>query len=400
MLKKLHVLLLTAFLLCWANVAFAGTIVVHDSTGWVPSGDISALRNESGNWPFEVHLLVENASSFQALEDHAHTAVDGTNVMVIAIDPAHHKTVTRFGTSTGVKSGDYDSISQAGNAHFRSHEIRQGIEAIIQRAKASKEATTAISSSNTPVVLKQGLGVGTWLCIILGFVALCGFIVWLVRRQKKDRDSFEKALNDNRDETSELRSRNIREMAYEDALEDASKKKTARAQASSDDDDVDPQPRRRRRSAAPAPVYTPPPAPVYSAPMYSAPVAVSQPGPVVINNSSNNSSGDLLTGVLIGESLSRPRRDEVIVEREIIHDRGGYSSSYSSNDSGGSSSSWDSGSSSSWSDSSSSSDDSGGSSSSWDSGSSSSFDTGSSDSSSSSFDSGGSSDSGGGDSSW
>lgn len=312
-------LIFTLTLVLWAASASAGTLSVRDSTGWIPSGDVATLRSEAAQWPFDVHVLVENAPSFHALEGDAHSWTDSGS-MTIAIDPSHHKTVVRFGNGTGVKAGDFDSISAAGNANFRSHEVRQGLEAIVARAQASRESSVAMSQSNAPVtvVRHEGLGFGAWLLIVLGFFALCGFVVWLVRRHNRDRRSFERALDENRLETSELLSRNVDQMT----LPDASYAPAPSGQYAA--------PSRSYSS----PAYVPPPAPVY----------VQQP-PVIVHQ---GGGGDFLTGVLVGEALSEPHRREVYVEREVVREEPVYhesSHSQTSDDSGGSSSSWDSGSS-------------------------------------------------------
>jgi uncharacterized membrane protein YgcG len=81
-------------------------------------------------------------------------------------------------------------------------------------------------------------------------------------------------------------------------------------------------------------------------------------GTTIINNTSNNNDG-FFTGMMMGEMMSRPERETVIVERDrdSYRDRNdSYSNSSSYNDddderrrrSSNSSSSWDSGSSSSW----------------------------------------------------
>jgi len=358
--------------LLWSVTAFAGTLSVRDTVNWIPTGDRSTIQSSANASPFDVHILVENASSFNVLESDAHNWVDSPHVMVIAIDPVHHKTLTRFGTGTGVKAGDYDSISAAGNAHFRSHEIGQGFEAIIIRAKASAQATTALSQSNTPVVIQEGLSAGAWFGIVLGFCLLVGFIVWLVRRQRQDRDSFERALIDNKLETSELRLNNSNRADERDF--DSRLNASVRSSVQSDPFVAPVRPVVRQSVVQPVVVQQP----VIQQPVIQ---PVYAPAPVYVDRGS-----DLVTGMLIGEALSRPREREVIVERErVIREEPSYHSRPST-DSGGSSSSWDSGGSSSYDSSSSSSYDSGGSSSSWDSGGSSSFDSGSS--------------GGGGDSSW
>jgi hypothetical protein len=319
-MKQLIAALLAIASLYQANLALAGTLVVHDSVGWIPNRDVSAINAEAGHWPFDLRLLIEDTRDQGALEDHAHAAVNGPNVMVIAIDPKRHRTVTRFGVSTGVKPGDYDSISQAGSAHFRSHEIRQGIEAIVARARASQEAPVAISASHTPVVIKEGLGFGAWLCIVLGGCALVGFIVWLVRKQQRDRKRFERALDDNRLETSELLSRNVHELVREDAP--ASGRSTNQTRTVLPEKWSTP-----RRRHAPTVVVAP------------SQVVISQPAIVQPQGGS-----DFATGVLVGELLGRrPAVErEVIVEREIARPelKQGLRYSNASDDAGGSSATW------------------------------------------------------------
>lgn len=428
-----------AMFLC-SNIALAGDLNIHDTLQWIPRADINKLSAKASSWPFNVNVLVEDATA-SALENDAHHAVTGPRVMVIAVDPKHHRVVTRFGNETGVKQGDFDSISKAGNTYFKDGYIYDGLNAIVIRAKASSQAVTAMANSNTPVVIEhqEGLGVGAWVAIILGISMLIGFIIWLARRQQL-RDSI---LEENRKEMSELRVRSseLEERAVERDFN------------------------RQLRQSAPVTVRS---APVQSAPVVqqTRPVVVQQPQVVVqpqpiyvqqppaiynpyvmafdvygnpmIGGRYNRygqlmyGPGDaLIDGMILGmeiaelESLSYHHhhdvireevvREEVIVERGSSYDSGGSSSNYS----GSSSSNWDNDDDSS-SGSSGSSYDSGGSSSSYDggssnydppsnSGSSSDSDGGSwfggGDSGSSSsdsgggFDSGGSSDSGG-DSSW
>jgi hypothetical protein len=332
----------------WALGASAGSIEIRDNAGFIPPSDVVRLRADQASWPFDVHVLAEVVDTRDTLEDDAHRAVTNPQVVVLAVDPTHHRTVVRFGNETGVKSGDYDSIAQAGGAHFRAHEVADGFEAMITRVRASREAARAISTSSTPVIVQEGLSGGTWWLIALSFACFAGLAVWLYRRSKRDREVFSAALDENRLETAELRSRNVEEMLYDDT--------GVRAHA--------PRPVTAMRSGRVA--GAPMPSPVVSSPVITS--------PVIVNNTGGN---DLLTGMLIGEELNRPRVVERVVEREERS---------RSEDSGGSSSSWDSGSSVS---SSSSSDDSGGASSSYDSGGSSDFGS-----------SGGGFDGGGGGSDW
>jgi membrane protein implicated in regulation of membrane protease activity len=319
--------------------------VIRDRAGAIAAQDAAHLQSES--WPFDVHVLVESASSFDALVDDAHAAVTSPSVVVIALDTAHHKVAVRFGTNTGVKQGDFDSVSKAGNAHFHAGEIRDGIDAILLRAQASAQSAVAMSESNAPVVVQEGLSGGAWAGIIILFAIVAGTVVWLWRRSRKDRDSFEKTLNDSRDQVAELRAHNAREADWEDSIQANQKGWTAA----------------KRPAPEPAPVTrreTPPPR--YAAPAYGgpppAPVYINNPPPVIVNQGGSGGSG-YVEGMLMGEILSQPREREVIVEREVVvreerdagggsSDWGGSKSSYDdppapSPDAGGGGSSWDSG---------------------------------------------------------
>jgi hypothetical protein len=337
------------------------TIIIQDTTGFVPSGDAQALQSES--WPFDVHLLVENALSFDALETDAHNSVTAGNVVVIAIDPGHHKIATRFGSATGVKPGDFDSIAKAGNAHLRAGEVKAGIEAILYRAKASRESTTALSQSSTPVVLREGLSVEVWLLIVLLVCGFAGLAVWLWRRERKQRAVFQAVLSETRAEAAELRSRNIEEAAWSDKVRSttptpsasASRPKASSSSTSSSN---------RSTTKGPRTSLTPGQAQV-----------------IVQNVTPVPQSDRFVEGMLVGDLLNRQTPVERVVERDVVRER----PSRSSRDNSGADSSW-SGSSSSYDSPSTSSSDSGGSSSSWDSGSGGSFDSGSS---GGGFDSGG-----------
>jgi hypothetical protein len=324
MIRRL--LLILSALLLWSSIAQAGTLVVHDSTGTLTSSDESALKSDASDWPFDVNLLLEAVSSKSMLENDAHAAVTRPNVVAIALDPVHHKIVTRFGASTGVKVVDFDTITSAGNAHFHSGEWRQGIEAVALRAKASAQTSAGVVVSSTPVIVEQhqGLAWSTWLIIALLVGALVSVVVWVWRKARY-------GLQEIREEAAEMRSHNIKEQSWEDSVQ-----------------------RTSVRQRMPSPF-------VAAAPRGYAVSTSAAPTTVVVNN--DHGSGDLATGIILGEALADRRQP--VVEREVVYEKPSRSV-----DGGGSDSSWGSGSSSS------SSSDSGGSSSSYDSGGSSSFDSG------------------------
>jgi hypothetical protein len=383
---KIAIPLCFAFVL-WSGLAFAGTLNrSHDADSMLnlSSGDVAQLQQDVGKVPFDVRLLVESAPSVSALGNDAHQAIEGfPNSMVIAIDPAGHIAV-RFGKGVGVKPGDFDSISKSGNAHFHNHEWVAGIETIVLRAQASAQSTTAISQSSTPIYVKQeqGLSTGTWVLIVVLVCGFAGLAIWLYRRNRKDREEYKRVLDETREEAAELRSRNVDEMTLPENDPPAPRRSPTPAPTRSASYS-------RERAPLPASVPYSPPARTYAPAPVQAPVIINNPVPMY-GNSYGGGGSDLLTGMLIGESLERPR----VVEREVIVEREARHSYSRDDDAGGGGSTFDGGSSSF---SSSTSDDAGGSSSTFDSsGSDSSFSSDSSSSSDSSFSDSGSSDGGGG----
>lgn len=311
---------------------------IHDQANLLSSADRSALESAATSWRFETHVLIQHTAGSAELDDAAHAAITTPNTVVIAVDPQRHHTAVRFGSATHVKPGDYDSISKAGNAHFRAGEWGAGLAAIGTRAEASAESRVAMSVSNEPVVIEKGLSTGTWVGIALLFGAVVTCLVVVLRKMRRQQAAFASTSSALIEEASEYRGRNM------DAADQRSFDERLTAF-------------RLSRGAGLGNTYS-------TASGYY-PQA---PAPVIVNGGGGGGGNDLLTGVLIGEQLGgRQSTREVIYEERVV-------------DAGGGGSFWDSGSS--GSDDTSVSDDAGGSDSSYDSGS----------------DSGGGSD--GGDSGW
>lgn len=360
-----------------------GTATIHDDLGKLTGHDVSDIQRAAGDWPFDTQVLIVSAESSNRLDDMAHNAITNPHVVAIAVDPPHHHTSVRFGTATGVKAGDYDSITKAGSAHFRSGEFGAGIVAIGTRAEGSSKAHVAMAQSNEPVIVEHGWSAGTWFVFILVFGAAITGLAFLFRRWRKAQQRIEADLAETRDQASQLLTRNIEEGSWMNRFKEN--------QAAAKKDDVT----YTVRGPNLATQAIPRPAPAYVPGEREIPTAA--PSTVVIERGS--STDDLLTGMIIGESMNRPLSPLTRVE----YDDGPYRPRYdpparversSSSDSGGwfgsssgssSSKSDDSGSNDSWSSS-----DSGGSDSSWS----------SSDSGSSGGDWGGGSDGGGGSDSW
>lgn len=355
-------------------------ISINDPINLLSSSDGDHLQSASERWGFETHILIRKTDTTAALDDQAHAQMTGPGVVVIAVDPINHRTAVRFGTGTHVKAGDFDSIAKAGNAHFRAGEWAAGIEAIGVRAQASAQSKVAMSVSNEPVIIQNGLTTGAWVAIGFMFVSVIGLAVWWWRRSRKELEKAAAALEQNRLETGELISHNARKLD-EDSFDDRLAARQRRSREEHAGLALD----SRLASRSPgglggrtlptgaAPIgptgHTGPTYPGGGAGGYSGP----NPATVIINQQPSNDG--FLTGLLVGEAL---QPHQTVIEREVVRERyedppdsGGSSSPFD----GSSSSSGDSGSS-----------DSGGSDSSYDPGGSS--------------DSGGGGDSGGGDASW
>jgi hypothetical protein len=327
-------------LLLWSSVARAGSFTqTGDASSILTSDDLSQLRQEFVTWPIDIRVLVERAGDLQTLQRDAHDAVVTPNVVVIAIDPSAGRVVTRFGRNTGIRSGDFDAISKAGNASFHNHAWRQGIEAIAARAQASAtpqvvqvpvQVPMQVPATNQPVIVQvpvaappvqHGMSGGDIFLTLLLVGGCAGLVFWLFRRARKEREDFQNALDENRLETAELRSRNVESMTMP---EDPAPVRTA------------PTPRR----APPAPSGT-----VAASYHQDARRPVPPPAPVNIYNSTSGygppaRSDGFVEGMLMGELLSQPRvvERDVIVERERPTTRQRVSRDY---DEGGSSSNFD-----------------------------------------------------------
>src|SRR5271157_1311897 len=130
-MSKICMFFFVVVMCLWSTVAGA-TVFINDTMNWIPRADISKLAANSSSYPFDVDILVESVSA-DVLESDAHHAIDATgpHSIAIAVDPTHHRVVTRFGTGTGVKQGDFDSIAKAGNTYFKDNYIYNGFNAII-----------------------------------------------------------------------------------------------------------------------------------------------------------------------------------------------------------------------------------------------------------------------------
>jgi uncharacterized membrane protein YgcG len=298
-------ILIVSAILFSSIAAFAGSVTVTDNTATLSQQQIDRLQANGGRWTFDLKVKFDSFANRRALDLAAHDCITSPTDVCVVIDPGHRFTSTHFGTATGVRPPDYSSIAASGNSLFKTGDWSGGIEAIanhaLESAKSNSERTVQVQVvAPTPQVQVVNTTESHWLLWTLLFAAIFGtFAYWVVRRVKKQ----EKIAESLREERDEYLDKNVTRMT---------------------------QPVTTGRTA-----YTPP--------TRRAPATSAQPAVVVQNN-----SNDLLTGVLLGEALSRPSTPVVVHEHEKASfrssssdDGGGSSSSYSS--SNDSSSSYDSG---------------------------------------------------------
>jgi len=330
-------------------------ITVHDLSAVLTPSGLAELQQ----YPTKYDVTVEFNGQWPTLDgltQAAHNCISNPNKICVFVDPQHKHVAVRFGTDTGVAPANFDMVSKAGNASFHAGDWVNGVKGILSRA----EVTSTKSNQPTAVIVQQPviehpMPVWPWL-LGFGILAVLGWVVIAMAR-KRTRKLIEEAdskLDDVRREAGELAQRNIKEQAWADRIEETTRPV-------------------RSIPARPARVKTPVPAkPAQSGPEFESmfkrtpsrgnvgtatPRRRNTPEPaVVVVNQGNN---DLLTGMLVGEAMTRrrlPTPEPVRRHRtptpepsrsswssRSSDDGGGSSSIFSSSDSGGSGGSFDGG---------------------------------------------------------
>jgi hypothetical protein len=130
------------------------SLSIHDRSGSLSADDSAALHHAAAQWPFDVNLIIESTTR-TGLDDDAHHAV---------------------------------------------------------------EAHDALSQSNEPIVVQQGMSGGEKLLLVMIVIALAGVAVWFVRRVRQAGRRYQDALDANRLQTEDLRAHNAESRDWEDAI--------------------------------------------------------------------------------------------------------------------------------------------------------------------------------------
>lgn len=272
---------------------------VDDQTGTLSQGDIARLQAIAS--PLDVKVRLAATETRGELDVDVGQMVTSANTLAIGVDPVHRYTFTHFGTGTGISRGDFQAIARAGNGEFHQGHWAEGINAIVASASAASSreaAATGVVVQPTTVVEHEA---PVWPFILGGglFVLMFAVFVHWFRRRASKLDAAVDGLNQ---EANEHRARNVEEQAWHDEF---------------------------AAKHAPAKLSRPPSRGVRSVPSSPAYAPAAQAVPSIVNNQPGNSN-DLLTGVLIGESMARAEPAPVIVETPRSIDSGYSSGSDSS----------------------------------------------------------------------
>lgn len=271
-------------------------IKVTDSVGILSSAQNLDLQNTSTPFNTKVFFLGIDRGS---LETQMHQCGSSSpTALCIGVNPKGRFTSIFYGIDVAPTYAE-TAIVKAGNQSFRDGDWAQGVKDIVMRAQASQVSRTGAS-----VVIQQPVqtiekSVPVWPFLLgFGLMALLFLVIWkLLKRTKTTMENLQ-------NEAGEYASRNIEA----DKDEDVNKKFET--------------------------VNKPKDLHIYSNPKSDITNASKYPQPFIVTNQSSNN--DLVTGVLLGEALSRPA--PVIVETPRHHTPSPDYSSSSSSDSGSSSS--------------------------------------------------------------
>jgi uncharacterized membrane protein YgcG len=280
-----------------------------------------------------------NTSSQQDMDRLMGDCVDTPNTVCIGVDPVHHWTFSHFGVDTGVRSSDFTQVAKAGDLDFKQAQWTDGIKSIISRANAVsiKSNAPAAVVINQPVVEKD---FPLWPFFLGGVIMIIGIIAFVEWARKKNQQAQD-TLNDARSEVFEMASRNINQgelSSFDKKLSpectewlDKNKENVFNVTSNRQKGGITAAKVTTHKAVKPVHHYNPATGERHRT-----------PAPVVVNNSSN----DLLTGVLVGQAISNNHcHHSEPAHHHSSYDSGSSGSSYdssSSYDSGSSGSSFDS----------------------------------------------------------
>jgi len=177
-------------LLAVAADANAGSLVMRDEAQIFTPADTTQLRAVVATAPFDARLVTTTSYADQpGFSRFVGTLVSEPNMVVIGIDPQHHRVQVHFGTGSHIPQADWPAIERAGNDAFKRSAWEEGGADIFRAAstavtRGGGAATTPVTSPAAPAADSGGsfLGVGLVIMLVVG-VILAAVLFAVFRRR-------------------------------------------------------------------------------------------------------------------------------------------------------------------------------------------------------------------------
>jgi uncharacterized membrane protein YgcG len=127
---------LTAMLL--STLAIAGEAQFRDSAELLAPLERQIVANHAADYPFDVRVLTtSDYPSTDQFESYVRSQLNGSNVVIVGIDPTHRRTAVYCGASTRIEASRCKTAGEAARPYFRDARWGAGIEAALERANAA-----------------------------------------------------------------------------------------------------------------------------------------------------------------------------------------------------------------------------------------------------------------------
>ena len=151
------------------SAALAGTLQIRDPGDVLAAQDEQGLRAAAAAWPFDARVVVTTELTSRAdFDRYVGAQVAAANMVVVGVDPAHHRTSVHFGTGTRIARDRFSVIENAGDGWFRQANWRGGIEAILTSASGAVGSGSPGAVADGPAREGQSAPSFPWGLLLLG----------------------------------------------------------------------------------------------------------------------------------------------------------------------------------------------------------------------------------------
>jgi len=170
--RRFLVPILAVGMLAMAADANAGTLVLRDEAQILTPADAAQLKASVAQAPFDARLVTTtNYADPAGFSRFVGMMVSEPNMVVVGIDPQHHRIEVQFGTATRIPEADRPAIERAGDEAFERRAWEEG------GVDVFRAATVAVSSRGRPAT-----PVGLVVVLVVG-VLLAAAVVAVLRRR-------------------------------------------------------------------------------------------------------------------------------------------------------------------------------------------------------------------------